>query len=62
MDAQNYQNAGNAVLECATSTRDLRGNESRVRSTFDSGQKWRISSPRAHVLPPQLRVASELAV
>ena len=30
LDAQNDQNAGNAVLEYATSTRDLRGNSSRA--------------------------------
>jgi len=36
LDAQNYQNAGNAVLEYATSTRDfLVGDSSKRTSEFD---------------------------
>lgn len=35
LDAQNCQNAGNAVLEYATSTRDFRRKRDHARSFFD---------------------------
>jgi hypothetical protein len=38
LDAQGFEYAGNAVLEYATSTRDLRGSAIRVRSFFDLGK------------------------
>jgi hypothetical protein len=37
LDARNYQNAGNAVLEYATSTRDLR----RIGFVFGHCDPWR---------------------
>jgi len=61
LGAQNYQNAGNAVLEYATSTRDLRENGVRTRSFFDL-RKRQIGSLSASVFQARLRVTSGLTV
>ena len=61
LDAQNYQNAGNAVLEYATSTRNFRQIGFELRPSWN-WEKRRTNSLSAMVFHRHLKVTSGLTV